>query len=88
MSFEIRQKNIRVKRFYFRGHPSYLRRPRAIVRHKDVCEVWWLEDNVQKRPFMLLTPARFTTPIVAAEAYSNKFLTRPTRWDWLSQAQS
>ena len=36
---------------------------------------------------MLLTPARFTTPIVAAEAYSKKFLTRPTRWDWLSQAQ-
>ena len=61
------------------------------------CEIfWWIkfakfdivEDNVQKRPFMLLTPARFTTPIVAAEAYSNKYLTRPPRWDWLSQAQS
>ena len=61
------------------------------------CEIfWWIkfanfdivEDNVWKRPFMLLTPARYTTPIVAAEAYSNKFLTRPTRWDWLSQAQS
>ena len=32
MSFEIRQKNIRVKRTFFRGHPSYLRHPRAIVR--------------------------------------------------------
>jgi len=32
---------------------------------------------------MLLAPARCATPIVAAEAYSNKYLTRPTRWDCL-----
>ena len=53
-------------------HPAWTLRCGTFMCFCQVCEVWRFEDNVWKRPFMLLATARCTTSIMAAEAYSNK----------------